>query len=200
MPDSSFKAAMLLIVLALLCLSIAAAAQPPPSLASIIEFNTLCAACHAGECSGRLSFDSGPEATRSHIERHRGTTEDAAVADLFAMLRYVKENCRNYPVVPLRPAVGSWEPVELSPWHNARAGAYFIPLGRLPPGRRRVILEFDHPADGFAHIDDELMAIVADERLCRDQAKTLELDASADTSYYLHIKAGTSVLSGITFR
>jgi hypothetical protein len=47
----------------------AAGAQPPPSIATIVEFNTVCSDCHAGECSGRLSFDSGPAAARAHISR-----------------------------------------------------------------------------------------------------------------------------------
>jgi hypothetical protein len=49
-------------VLSLLALTPGAGAQPPPSIATIVEFNTVCSDCHAGECSGRLSFDSGPAA------------------------------------------------------------------------------------------------------------------------------------------
>jgi hypothetical protein len=177
-----------------------AGGQPPPSIATIVEFNTVCSDCHAGECSGRLSFDSGPAAARAHIERYLGNTHEVPIAALFAMLRHVKETCSHYPVVPLRPATGGWEATELALWRNARAGAYFIPLGRLSAGRRQIILEFDRSAEGNAQIDDERMEIVADERLCRDMTKTLELDATASATYFLYLKSGAAILSRIAFR
>ena len=56
-------------VLSLLAFPPTADAQLPPSIATIVEFNTVCSDCHAGECSGWLSFDSGPAAARAHISR-----------------------------------------------------------------------------------------------------------------------------------
>ena len=187
-------------VLPLLAFMPGGGAQPPPSIATIVEFNTVCSDCHAGECSGRLSFDSGPAAARSHIERYLGNTHEVPIAALFAMLRHVKETCSHYPMVPLRPATGSWAAAELAPWRNARAGAYFIPLGRLAAGRRHLSLEFDRPAEGNAQIDDERMQTVADERLCRDMTKTVALDATTTATYFLHLKSGAAILSRITFR
>jgi hypothetical protein len=187
-------------VLSLLAFPPTAGAQLTPSIATIVEFNTICSDCHAGECSGRLSFDSGPAAARSHIERYLGNTHDVPIGALFAMLRHVKETCSHYPTVPPRPATGSWEAAELAPWRNARAGAYFVPLGRLSAGRRQIVLEFDRPAEGNAQIDDERMEIVADERLCRDMSKTVELDATTEATYFLHLKSGTAILSRIAFR
>jgi hypothetical protein len=187
-------------VLSLLAFLPTAGAQLTPSIATIVEFNTVCSDCHAGECSGRLSFDSGPAAARVHIERYLGNTHEAPIAALFAMLRHVKETCSHYPMVPLRPATGSWEAAELAPWRNARAGAYFIPLGRLAAGRRQIVLEFDRPAEGNAQIDDERMEIMADERLCRDMTKTVELDATTTVTYFLHLKSGAAILSRIAFR
>jgi len=187
-------------VLSLLAFPPTADAQLPPSIATIVEFNTVCSDCHAGECSGRLSFDSGPAEARAHIERYLGNTHEVPIAALFAMLRHVKETCSHYPMVPLRPATGSWEAAELAPWRNARAGAYFIPLGRLAAGRRQLALEFDRPAEGDAQIDDDHMQTVADERLCRDMSKTLELNATTTATYFLHLKSGAAVLSRIAFR
>jgi predicted secreted protein len=187
-------------VAALIAGSPSAARAQPPATTAIVDFNTLCADCHAGQCSGRLSFDSGAAAARSHIERYRGETHETTIAELFAMLRHVKENCRHYPVVPLRPAVGAWEAGELAPWRNDRAGAYFIPLGTFPAGRRQVVLELDRPVDGSARIDDDRMEEVAEERLCRDATKTVEFDATAEAAYYLHLKAGPATLSRLLFR
>ena len=80
------------------------------------------------------------------------------------------------------------------------AGAYFVPLGRLAAGRRHLSLEFDRPAEGNAQIDDDHMQTVADERLCRDMAKTVELDATTTATYFLHLKSGAAILSRIAFR
>lgn len=67
-------------------------------------------------------------------------------------------------------------------------------------GQRQLRLEFDGAAEGSARIDDERMETVADERLCRDSAKTVEFAATAWTGYFLHLKAGTAILRRITFR
>lgn len=175
-------------------------AQPLPALDAVVQFHTVCNDCHEGECSGRLSFDSGSAAARGHIERYLGATPEASIAALFAMLRHVKETCSHYPAVPLRPAAGAWEAEELAPWRNARAGAYFIPLGPLGAGRRQLLLEFDRPAEGSARIDNERMESFAEERLCRDITQRVEFDATAATPYYLHLRSGPAILSRITFR
>jgi hypothetical protein len=177
-----------------------ARAQPPPALDAIVQFHTVCNDCHEGECSGRLSFDSGSAAARGHIERYLGATSEAGIAALFAMLRHVKETCSHYPAVPLRPAVGAWAAEELAPWRNVQAGAYFIPLGPLAAGRRQLLLEFDRPAEGSARIDDERMRSSAEERFCRDTTQRVEFTAIAATPYYLHLRSGPAILSRITFR
>ena len=193
-------AAVTLVLLALALPAAAADPQPPASIETIVQFHTVCNNCHEGQCSGRLSFDSGATAARSHVERYVGAANEVHVASLFAMLRHVKENCSHYPALPIRPAAGTWEAAELAPWRNTIAGAYFIPLGRLAAGRRQLLLEFDGAAEGSARIDDERMDTVADERLCRDGAKTVEFAATAWTGYFLHLKAGTAILRRITFR
>jgi hypothetical protein len=188
------------LALQLAAFAMAAGAQPPASIATIVQFHTVCSNCHEGECSGRLSFDSGAAAARSHIERHLETKDDVHVAALFAMLRHVKENCGHYPVVPIRPAVGAWEAEELAPWRNPYAGAYFVPLGKMAAGRRQITFEFDGAAEGSARIDDDRMETVADERLCGDAGKTVAFDAAADIAYFLHLKSGAATLRRIVFR
>lgn len=183
--------------------AVAARAQlpDPAALAAVVQFNTMCSNCHEAECSGRMSFDSGSAAAHSHIERHLGgPASEPQVAALFAMLRHVKETCRHYPVVPIRPARGTWLAEELAPWHNLQAGAYFIPLGKLAAGRQQIHLEFDRAADGHVRIDTDRMEIVADERLCRDGSITIEVDASGDIEHFLHLKSGQAILRRIEFR
>ena len=95
--------------------------------------------------------------------------------------------------------MGTWEAEELAPWRNARAGAYFIPLGPLAAGQRAILLEFDRPAEGSARIDDERMEPFAEKRLCRDTTKLVEFAATAATPYYMHLRLGPALLSRITF-
>jgi hypothetical protein len=180
MAGGTVKARRIAAVLALQLAAFAmpAGAQPPASIATIVQFHTVCSNCHEGECSGRLSFDSGAAAARSHIERHLETKDDVHVAALFAMLRHVKENCG----------------------HNPYAGAYFVPLGKMAAGRRQITFEFDGAAEGSARIDDDRMETVADERLCGDAGKTVAFDAAADIAYFLHLKSGAATLRRIVFR
>jgi len=180
----------------------ACAQTPDPALlAAVIQFNTMCSNCHEGECSGRMSFNSGEAAARSHIERHLGRpTSDAHIATLFGMLSHVKETCRHYPVVPIRPATGTWQAEELAPWRNEFAGAYFIPLGKLSAGRQQIHLEFEGNADGYARIDTDRMEVVADERLCSNRGITIDIDAAGDIEHFLHLKAGKATLKRIEFR
>lgn len=160
-----------------------------PTVESFVEFHTVCTNCHEGECSGRLSFDSGAGAARSHVERHLGTVSDSKLAQLFAMLRHVKETCSNYPQLPVRAAKGVWPGEELAAWRNTLAGAYFIPLGILGAGHHGIVLEFGEPADGEARLVNDRMETLSEERLCRDKRKTIELVGQPERFYYLHLKS-----------
>jgi len=84
-------------------------AEPPtPSTLPVLRFNTVCANCHEGECSGRLSFLLGPEATFSHIRRFAGDADDILVRELQALLEHMKQECAYapLPVPDLFQAVG----------------------------------------------------------------------------------------------
>lgn len=110
--------------------------------ALVVRFNTVCASCHEGECSGRLSFQSGPDAARGHMERYLGTITDAEANANFALLRHTKEHCAHYPVAAELPADGVWTASDLSRWRNVREGGYFIPLGNVGAGSHRLQFRF----------------------------------------------------------
>ena len=57
------------------------------SVESTVLFNTDCARCHEGECSGRLSFHLPPEAADQHIRRHGGELPAKQVRELYELLR-----------------------------------------------------------------------------------------------------------------
>lgn len=171
----------------------APALAEPPSQETLVLFHTVCVNCHEGECSGRLSFESGAPSTRSHVERHAGGVSDSKLVQLFAMLRHVKETCSHYPLVVSRATTGIWEASEIAAWRNDITGAYFIPLGVLDEHRYRIELEFAAPTGGAVRIADSRMDTHGEERLCNDARKTLTFGATPNRDYYLYLKSDTQL-------
>ena len=103
-----------------------------------VIFNTLCAKCHEGECSGRLSFNTGSKTATRHIahysqESNLTKTETDA---FFSLLNYMKKRCAIY-----MPDDGSWKPKDLSRFALPSHKGYFIPLGTLKKGHYRLTIE-----------------------------------------------------------
>lgn len=122
------------------------------SAASSVRFNIVCARCHEGECSGRLSFDLGRQAAESHIERYAGKVGPLTRQELYAQLEYMKRECRYYPFDAAVPANRRWEAGMLQKFHDEAESAYFIPLGRLAAGSYRANLRFDREAGASAEL------------------------------------------------
>jgi hypothetical protein len=124
-------------------------------VASVVAFNTQCARCHEGECSGRMSFELSEDAADEHIRRHGGPLPLETVRDLGELLRYMKERCAFYPM-PLALANDRlWERGTLDLLRNVEGAAYFLPIGHLGPGVYR--LRMDGLAPGL-RICSELVA------------------------------------------
>lgn len=136
------------------------------SVPAIVRFNTICASCHEGECSGRLTFSSGAETAREHMQRYLGSVTTREAEDLFGLLRYTKEHCAHYPVPAAIPADGIWSAPDLSAWRNSRQGGYFVPLGTLQAGRYRLHLSLSGSLSGRFKITDERFEPVLDEAFC----------------------------------
>lgn len=110
-------------------------------LATIVRFNTACAHCHEGECSGRLSF--APDlAADDHILRYVAAADADERRDLRRLLAYMKRHCAHYP---MGAPAGGREGVPLAQWRSPAGDAYFIPLGELAAGRWRARLGFAAP-------------------------------------------------------
>lgn len=108
---------------------------------SVIIFNTACAQCHEGECSGRMSFHLPKDATDQHLRRHGGELPDKTNRQLVKLLRYMKEECSFYPL-PSAP----WKDQILDgntlvEFQSLSGQAYFVPLGFLEPGAYQLLLE-----------------------------------------------------------
>jgi hypothetical protein len=101
------------------------------SVDAAVTFGTTCARCHDGECSGRLSFNLGVEASTDHLMRHAGALTKNSVRELFAMLAFMKKECRYPPLdVPI-PTDGIWSSAALARLCRPLQHSYFIPLGDL---------------------------------------------------------------------
>ncbi len=129
-----------------------------------VIFNTLCAKCHEGECSGRLSFNNGNKAANSHIKRYAGDSNvsEGEAEEFFTLLNYMKIEC-----ALLMPDNGKWKPENLTHFALPSHESYFIPLGILKNGKYRLIIETKEDAlyrvevisDHLDHFLDRLVSI-----------------------------------------
>lgn len=128
--------------------ALAAAADIAP--ATVVRFNTVCAKCHEGECSGRLSFGADSTAADGHIRRYLGEVPAGERADYRGLLAHMKRSCAYYPLPPA-PSAGRWDADALATLRTPE-NAYFVPLGRLAAGRHRLTLRFAGEAEFCAEV------------------------------------------------
>lgn len=101
------------------------------TLKSCVTFNTLCAKCHEGQCSGRLTFNTGSEAATNHIKRY---SEDSnisknSVEEFFTLLNFMKKECLLY-----MPQIAKYNSNNLASFATNTYKEYFVPLGLLKKG------------------------------------------------------------------
>lgn len=119
-------------------------------------FNTTCARCHEGECSGRMSFHLPEKAANQHIRRHGGELSPENIRQLFKLLRYMKEECSFYPTTFALMNDQTWEREMLNKFRSPSKQAYFMPLGLLEPGVYQLIFkEFNTTNSCVEIINDE---------------------------------------------
>ena len=157
---------------------------------SVVAFNTQCARCHEGECSGRMSFHLAADAADEHIRRHGGPLPVETVRDLGELLRYMKERCAFYPMPLALAHDRRWDRGTLDLLRNVEGAAYFLPLGRLGPGVYR--LRMDGLASGL-RICPELVAadfeLVSHEVLTHDGgAQVLRFRMDEPAELFLRIR------------
>lgn len=173
------------------CLAAAwpAAAQAPIPASSVVRFNTLCATCHEGECSSRLSFKLDPGATDSHVRRYTGDITAAAARELQALLEYMKLNCSYYAIDIPSPKDGRWRAELLQQLHAAEEKAYFVPLGTLAAGRYRFTLTFEKDAIVSVQLVSAAFEI-AEQPSVKTQGgqAVVVLEAERSGDYYLRLR------------
>ncbi len=116
------------------------APSPPSSRPALVRFHTACANCHAGECSGRLSFLSGKGGAQRHIHNYAPSADPKMVRELFVLLTTVKRTCEA-ELPPPEAVPARWTPEQLREWNNPDLNAWFIPVGELGPGPVTVELD-----------------------------------------------------------
>ena len=124
---------------------------------SNVIFNTSCARCHEGECSGRLSFHLPKSAADQHIRRHGGELSLETTRQLFELLRYMKEECGFYPFSLTLIEDRIWNSDTLAKFRSLSNKAYFIPLGHMEPGLYQLLFE------GLNDISNICVEIINDE-------------------------------------
>lgn len=177
-----------LAALALLLTASSHAAEPIPA-ASVVRFNTVCANCHEGQCSGRLTFHTGAKEASGHMQRYLGSITDGEAENLFGLLRHTKEQCAHYPLASPISLDRALTTRELSAWRNPREGGYYLPLGQLPKGEYRLRIDLSTASNGKLKITDNRFEPLVEENLCPQQ-NALEFRFKVEEGpHYLTINA-----------
>jgi len=125
-----------------------------------VIFNTRCAKCHEGECSGRLSFETGSRTAARHIRQY-AQEENLSQKDIgrfYALLNYMKEKCALY-----MPEHGIGKRSNLSHFALPSQKGYFLPLGKLAAGRYRLTLDFGSPVPFHLEVLSDTLENVLDQ-------------------------------------
>ncbi len=102
-----------------------------------VIFNTLCAKCHEGECSGRLTFNTDANAAQNHIKRYVGdiNISKSEVEEFFALLNHMKKEC-----TLLMSDNVTYESKDITQFAIPSYTSYFIPLGFLQEGNYELLM------------------------------------------------------------
>ena len=136
------------------------------STKTAVIFNTLCAKCHEGECSGRLSFDTGSKAAGSHIKRYASDTNISKVesGEFFTLLNYMKKKCAIF-----MPKNATWKQENLSRFALPSSKGYFIPLGLLKSGKYLIMIKTKEGAHFRVEVISDRFDSFLDTTFCPDQ-------------------------------
>ena len=161
------------------------------SLKSAVIFNTHCAKCHEGQCSGRLTFDTGSEAASNHIKRYcdDATISTCEVKEYFTLLNYMKKECLLY-----MPNAIKYNSKNLLSFATSTHKRYFITLGVLKKGEYKLLAKTKDDVRYRVEIISSQFDTYLDRSIC-SSFKTNEFEFSIDEklNYYLRINSKKTV-------
>ncbi len=161
---------------------------------ALVRFHTACASCHAWECSGRLSFQSGKSGARHHIKRYAPSADDAMVRELFVLLSTTKRNCRAELPALAAPQT-RWTARQLREWFNPDVDAWFIPLGNVGPPGLTVELEVGAGVEaGRLQVLDAELETLAEAPL-REGLMRVRVAVPATGPAFLRVRAAKDLLA-----
>ncbi len=157
------------------------------SIKTSVIFNTLCAKCHEGECSGRLSFDTGSKAASSHIKRYAGDVNisKGETEEFFSLLNYMKTECALW-----MPDNGKWKPENLSHFALPSSKGYFIPLGVLKEGKYHLEIKLKDDVHFRVEVLSDHFEHFLDISACPDGKKeTFQFTINESVNTFLRIQS-----------
>ncbi len=161
------------------------------SLKSAVIFNTLCSKCHEGQCSGRLTFDTGSEAATNHIKRYCDDTtiSTCEVKEYFTLLNYMKKECLLF-----MPSNIKYDGKNLLSFATSSHQRYFIPLGVLKKGEYKLLISIKEDLHYRVEIISSQFDTYLDRTIC-PSIKTRELEFSIDEkiNYYIRISSKKAI-------
>ena len=180
-----------LLALGLPALSPLDAHADPPDFdrVSTLRFNTVCSHCHEGQCSGRLSFSLGPEATFNHIRRYAGNVDDGLARQLMELLELMKQECVFPPLDELDVRQTAHRE-SLDSFRDEESGNYFIPLGNLELGNHQLDLCFETVVPLRIEVLNEWFDFLVDHCSgcgCGTFSQTLEVDEAG--KHFLRVRS-----------
>ena len=157
------------------------------STKSAVIFNTLCSKCHEGECSGRLSFDTGSKAASSHIKRYSNSKNISKdeIKEFFTLLNYMKKECLLY-----MPEDKTYKTESLSFFSIDSHKKYFIPLGFLKRGNYTLKVKSKEDIHFRVEIISNEFNSFLDDSFCPSvKGKLFDFSIDEDKKYYLRIQS-----------
>lgn len=154
----------------------------------VVLFNTVCAACHEGECSGRLTFDTGRAGATGHIRRYADPVSDQMVSALFEALVTMKKACAYPPFDVAVPHDRRWSANALQGLGIPSGKGWFVPLGRLTAADYRLALVADANVRLRLQVVRDNFEFTAEDCTCTHTGETAyPFTVDEDGAYYLRI-------------
>ncbi len=157
------------------------------SLKSSVTFNTLCSKCHEGQCSGRLTFDTGSATASNHIKRYSDDSNLSKIEteEFFSLLNYMKKECKLF-----MPNDVKYSFKNLSLFATSTHKAYFIPLGKLKKGDYTFEIKVKDDLPFRVEIISSLFDSYLDRSVCSCAKKReFHFNIDEDINYFLRIKS-----------